>query len=73
MVIEANRSKRGVIENALRRLTAAQARIIGGILVKFDPGKADVGASYLAEYYSYGDDEGDRSTPGGFIPAKGAG
>lgn len=60
LVIEANRSQRGAIEAAVRRLTAARARIIGAVLVKFDPKKADVG-SYMLEYYSYADDESEGS------------
>jgi succinoglycan biosynthesis transport protein ExoP len=61
IVIEANRSQRGAIEAALRRLTAARAHIIGTVLVKFDPKRADVGTNYMLEYYSYGDDEADNS------------
>ena len=57
IVIEANRSQRGAIDAALRRLTAARARIIGAVLVKFDPKKADVGANYMLGYYAYGEDE----------------
>jgi succinoglycan biosynthesis transport protein ExoP len=58
IVIEANRSHRGAIEAAIRRLTAARAHIIGAILVKFDPKKADVG-SYMLEYYSYAEDSAE--------------
>lgn len=65
VVIEANRANRGAIENAVRRLRAARANVIGAVLVKFDVGKADVGSSYAVDYYSYGDDE----SPGGLIPA----
>lgn len=61
IVIEANRSQRGAIDAALRRLTAARARIIGAVLVKFDPKKADAGTSYMLDYYSYGDHESDGS------------
>jgi capsular exopolysaccharide synthesis family protein len=57
IVIEANRSQRGAIDAAIRRLTAARARIIGAVLVKFDPKKADVGANYMLGYYAYGEDE----------------
>ncbi|MEO5774011.1 MAG: polysaccharide biosynthesis tyrosine autokinase [Sphingomicrobium sp.] len=64
MVIEANRPQRGAIEAALHRLTSARANIIGAVLVKFDPKKADVGSSYLINYYSYGkgwsDSDDDR-------------
>ena len=64
IVIEANRSQRGAIDAALRRLTAARARIIGAVLVKFDPKKADVGANYMLGYYAYGDSD-DEDFPAG--------
>lgn len=32
-------------------------KIIGAVLVKFDPKKADVGANYMLGYYAYGEDE----------------
>lgn len=53
IVMEANRSHRGAIAAAMRRLTAARARIIGAVLVKFDPKKADAASSYMLDYYSY--------------------
>jgi polysaccharide biosynthesis transport protein len=68
MVIEANRSHRGAIDSAIKRLNAARAHIIGAVLVKFDPAKADFGSSYVEDYYGYGDEE-DRSEPTGLIPA----
>ena len=37
----------------MRRLNAARANIIGAVLVKFDPKKADSSASYMLDYYSY--------------------
>ena len=68
VVIEANRSHRGAIDSALRRLTAARAHIIGAVLVKFDPKKADFGFDYTTEYYGYGElDEGGSAA--GLIPA----
>jgi Mrp family chromosome partitioning ATPase len=59
MVMEANRSHRGAIAAAMRRLTGARAKIIGAILVKFDPKKADAGAGYMLDYYSYGNSDDD--------------
>jgi succinoglycan biosynthesis transport protein ExoP len=53
MVIEANRSHRGAIDAAMRRLTATRSHIIGAVLLKFDPKKVDVGESYMLEYYAY--------------------
>lgn len=70
MVIEANRSQRGAIDSALRRLTAARAHFIGAVLVKFDPKKADFGSSYTDDYYGYGQEDG--SGPAGLIPAASA-
>lgn len=56
LVIEANRSPRGAIENALSRLAAGRAHIVGAVLSKFDWRKADPGSAYLSDYYySYGD------------------
>nr|AUN37789.1 tyrosine-protein kinase EpsD [uncultured bacterium] len=59
MVMEANRSHRGAITASMRRLAAARANIIGAVLVKFDPKKADPTASYMLNYYSYGDNDDD--------------
>lgn len=59
VVMEANRSHRGAITAAMRRLATARAKIIGAVLVKFDPKKADVGTTYMLDYYSYGDSDED--------------
>ena len=64
MVMEANRSHRGAITAAMKRLAAARANIIGAVLVKFDPKKADTSASYMLDYYSYGNAE-DEDFPAG--------
>ncbi len=64
MVMEANRSHRGAITAAMKRLAAARANIIGAVLVKFDPKKADTSASYMLDYYSYGKAE-DEDFPAG--------
>jgi succinoglycan biosynthesis transport protein ExoP len=64
MVMEANKSHRGAITAAMRRLQAARANIIGAVLVKFDPKKADSSASYMLDYYSYGDVD-DEDFPAG--------
>lgn len=57
MVVEANRSQRGAITAAVRRLTAARANIIGSVVTKFEPKKADVGSPYMLDYYSYGESD----------------
>jgi len=58
LVIEANTAPRGTVQNALKRLAAAKADIVGAVLSKFDWRKADPGTAYGAEqYYSYGADE----------------
>ncbi len=65
MVIEANRSQRGAIDSAVRRLNAARANLIGAVLVKFDVAKADFGSGYLLDYYGYDDFKGGAgSGPG---------
>ena len=61
LVIEANRAQRGAIDSALKRLAAARAHIIGAVLVKFDPKKADFGSSYIEEYYGYGTTSQDEA------------
>lgn len=58
MVIEANRSQRGAIAAAVRRIDAAQGVIIGSVLTKFDLKKVDASSSYMLEYYNYSDDAG---------------
>lgn len=72
LVIEANRSHRGAIDGALRRLAAARAHVIGAVLVKFDSRKADPGTGYLDEYYTYGGEAETAATPS-LITAKSAG
>lgn len=64
IVMEANRSHRGAIAAALRRLATARARIVGAVLVKFDPRKADADAAYMLDYYSYGGSD-DSDYPAG--------
>jgi capsular exopolysaccharide synthesis family protein len=58
LIIEANRSQVGAIDNAVRRLKAARANLIGAVLVKFDARKADFGSNYLLDYYDYSDWKG---------------
>ena len=62
-IIEANRSQRGSIEAALRRLASARAHIIGAVLVKFNASAADPSYSYLADYYGYSAED-DAPTAG---------
>jgi hypothetical protein len=64
--MEANRSQRGAITAAMKRLNAARANIIGAVLVKFDPKKADASASFMLDYYSYRSD--DEEFPAGQLP-----
>jgi polysaccharide biosynthesis transport protein len=63
-VIEANRSQRGAIESALRRLASARAQVIGAVLAKFDVRKADPGSSYLDYYYGYGTEDDEAPSAG---------
>lgn len=70
-IIEANRSQRGAIEGALRRLASARANIIGAVLAKFDAREADPGYSYLGDYYGY-DAEQDEPPTRGLIAARNA-
>lgn len=70
LVIEANKSQRGAIDGAIRRLNAARAHLIGAVLVKFDVAKADFGSSYLLDYYGYGEsgDSWDEAGPPAAAP-----
>ena len=63
-IIEANRSQRGAIEGALRRLASARAHIIGAVLVKFNARTADPSYSYLADYYGYSAEDDEAATAG---------
>jgi hypothetical protein len=58
LIIEANRSQVGAIQNAVRRLKAARANLIGAVLVKFDARTADFRSNYLLDYYDYSDWKG---------------
>ena len=69
-IIEANRSQRGAIEGALRRLASARAHIIGAVLVKFNASAADPSYSYLADYYGYSAED-DEAPAAGLIASKG--
>lgn len=66
VVIEANKAHRGAIKASLQRLINARARIIGAVLAKFDPSKADFGSAYMLShsYYSYGDEAGASARNG---------
>lgn len=55
-VVEADRSRRGSLKTALRRLRAMRPILLGAVLTKFDPLKAGNRYSeyYGYEYYQYG-------------------
>ncbi len=50
-VVEADRSRRGSLKTALRRLRAMRPVVLGAVLTKFDPLKA---GNRYSEYYGYG-------------------
>ncbi len=50
-VVEADRSRRGSLKTALRRLRAMRPVLLGAVLTKFDPLKA---GNRYSEYYGYG-------------------
>jgi len=54
-VVEADRSRRGSLKTALRRLRAMRPMMLGAVLTKFDPlkGSARYSAYYGYEYYQY--------------------
>lgn len=49
-IIEAERSRRGALKGALRRLRATHPILLGAVLSKFDPGKF---SNRYSEYYGY--------------------
>jgi polysaccharide biosynthesis transport protein len=55
-IVEADRSRRGSLKMALRRLRAMRPVVLGALLTKFDPLKAGNRYSeyYGYEYYQYG-------------------
>jgi capsular exopolysaccharide synthesis family protein len=58
-VVEAGRSRRGALKQAMRRLKAMRPIILGAVLTKFDPSKIGNRYSeyYGYQYYQYGHDE----------------
>ena len=60
-VVEADRSRRGSLKTALRRLRAMRPVMLGAVLTKFDPlkGSARYSAYYGYEYYQYEHTERD--------------
>jgi Mrp family chromosome partitioning ATPase len=48
IVVEADRSRRGALKSALRRLRAMRPVLLGAVLTKFDPLKS---ANRHSEYY----------------------
>ena len=62
-VIEADRSRRGMLKTALRRLRAMDPILLGAVLTKFDPSKASNKYSeyYGYEYYRYAPSDGSET------------
>lgn len=54
IVIQAGNTRIGLAKNALKRLHAARARLVGGLLTHFQAQHAGDGYSYGNYYYSYG-------------------
>ena len=50
IVVEADRSRRGALKSALRRMRAMRPVLLGAVLTKFDPLKA---GNRYSEYYGY--------------------
>ncbi|UOR14298.1 GumC family protein [Qipengyuania aquimaris] len=61
-VIEADRGRSGALKAALRRLRAMEPNILGAVLAKFDPSRADnrYSAYYGYDYYAYAEDGGRK-------------
>ncbi|MEP6868023.1 MAG: polysaccharide biosynthesis tyrosine autokinase [Novosphingobium sp.] len=60
-IVEADRSRRGALKTALRRLADVRPIVLGAVLTKFDPQKAGNRYSeyYGYEYYQYGGAKAD--------------
>lgn len=66
LVIEAGQTRRGLAKAALRRLALGNARILGGILSKFNVRSAGYGYGYGYGYaYAYSYDYGNKRIEGG--------
>jgi capsular exopolysaccharide synthesis family protein len=61
-VVEADRSRRGALKTALRRLRSMRPILLGAVLTKFDPLKAGNRYStyYGYEYYQYDSSSDDK-------------
>ena len=60
--VESHGIRSSLVKTALGRLTAANARIFGGVLTKFDARKAHYGYSSGYEYgYGYGQDDNSKA------------
>lgn len=58
LIVESGSARLGVVRGSLKRLAAARARLLGGLLTKFDVRSAGYGYGYGYgdhSYYSYGD------------------
>jgi len=66
LVIEAGQTRRGLVKAALRRLALGNARILGGILSKFNARNAGYGYGYgYGSAYAYSYDYGNKRIEGG--------
>jgi succinoglycan biosynthesis transport protein ExoP len=59
-VVEADRSRRGSLKTALRRLRAMRPVLLGAVLTKFDPLKS---GNRYSEYYGYEYYQYDTAAP----------
>lgn len=58
LVVRAGHARIAVVKNALKRLAAARAHVVGGLLTQFQAEHAGYGYGYGAySYYSYGEDK----------------
>jgi Mrp family chromosome partitioning ATPase len=63
--VESHGIRSSLVKTALGRLAAANARIMGAVLTKFDAKKAHYGYGYGYEYgYRYGRDDEDAKSSG---------
>jgi capsular exopolysaccharide synthesis family protein len=55
LTVEANSTRRGYVQNALKRLKQSRTHLLGGVLTKVDIQRNSYGYYYQSYYYYYGD------------------
>lgn len=62
LVVEAGKTRRSHVRNAVKRLRSTHTRLLGAILTKMPAGKQGYGYYHNYDYYYYGEDDSKRLT-----------